>query len=218
MSCSKTVPLDDPSAASPPSWRKVETAGEAIWRPEGSQSSVSDSIAQIRQDCAQQVRDAHSAGVREGEANAKRLAAAELEPLIARLCATIEELGALRARLRHEAEADLVKLALAIARRVLRRELSVDPDALEGLVRSAVDKLQGQELVRVRVHPSQAESVMAGLRKTTAGSAIEVVADASREPGAVIFETTRGNLDASVESQLQEIERGLADRLRKHSS
>ncbi len=38
-----------------------------------------------------------------------------------------------------------------------------------------------------------------------------------REPGAVVFETERGNLDASVESQLQEIERGLADRLRRQS-
>jgi flagellar biosynthesis/type III secretory pathway protein FliH len=42
-----------------------------------------------------------------------------------------------------------------------------------------------------------------------------VVADASREPGTVIFETARGNLDASVDAQLQEIERGLVDRLRK---
>jgi len=33
----------------------------------------------------------------------------------------------------------------------------------------------------------------------------------------VLFETPRGNLDAGVESQLQEIERGLADRLRKQS-
>jgi flagellar biosynthesis/type III secretory pathway protein FliH len=44
-----------------------------------------------------------------------------------------------------------------------------------------------------------------------------VLADPSRELGTVIFETQRGNLDASVESQLQEIERGLADRLRRHS-
>jgi flagellar biosynthesis/type III secretory pathway protein FliH len=32
-----------------------------------------------------------------------------------------------------------------------------------------------------------------------------------------VFESARGNLDASIESQLQEIERGLADRLRKQS-
>jgi flagellar assembly protein FliH len=46
---------------------------------------------------------------------------------------------------------------------------------------------------------------------------VEVVADSSRSPGDVIFETERGYLDASVDSQLQEIERGLADRLRKNT-
>jgi len=46
---------------------------------------------------------------------------------------------------------------------------------------------------------------------------VEVVPDASREPGTLIFETERGNLDASVESQLEEIERGLADRLQNQS-
>jgi flagellar biosynthesis/type III secretory pathway protein FliH len=46
---------------------------------------------------------------------------------------------------------------------------------------------------------------------------VEVIADPSRAVGTVIFETQHGNLDASVESQLQEIERGLADRLRRQS-
>ena len=41
---------------------------------------------------------------------------------VERLARTIDELAGLRPRLRREAEADMVKLALAIARRVLRRE------------------------------------------------------------------------------------------------
>jgi flagellar assembly protein FliH len=44
---------------------------------------------------------------------------------------------------------------------------------------------------------------------------IEVLADSRLEPGAVIFETARGNLDASIETQLQEIQRGLSDRLHR---
>jgi flagellar biosynthesis/type III secretory pathway protein FliH len=44
-----------------------------------------------------------------------------------------------------------------------------------------------------------------------------VIPDATLAPGSVVFETNQGNLDASVESQLQEIERGLADHLRKQS-
>jgi flagellar assembly protein FliH len=111
----------------------------------------------------------------------------------------------------------MVRLSLAIARRILRREMSVDPEAMHGLVLGALEKLQSQEIHRVRVHPSRAAAVDACLRQNLPGTSVEVVADPSREPGTVIFETTRGNLDASVDCQLQEIERGLADRLNRPS-
>jgi len=109
----------------------------------------------------------------------------------------------------------MVKLSLAIAQRVLRRELAIDPEALHGLVLAALEKLQGQELCRVKVHPSQAAAIKAALQKSVTGNPVEVVSDGSREPGTAIFETKRGNLDASVDTQLREIERGLADCLRR---
>jgi flagellar assembly protein FliH len=155
--------------------------------------------------------------LRDGEAAGLSRATAELQPVMQRLARSIEELGQMRARLRSEAEADLVRLSLAIARRVLRRELSIDPDALRGVVVAALEKLHAQEICRVRVHPAHAGMVGACLREAVAGCGAEVIADPSREPGDVVFETERGNLDASVDSQLLEIERGLADRLRKHS-
>ncbi len=161
----------------------------------------------------QRIQEAHAAGVREGEAAGRGRASAELQPVIERLSRTIQEIAGLRARMRREAEGDLLRLATAIARRILRREIMVDPDAMHGLVLGALEKLQSQEITRVRVHPAHAALVTACLRQMVAGSPVEVVADPSREPGAVIFETDRGNLDASVESQLREIERGLADRL-----
>jgi flagellar assembly protein FliH len=100
---------------------------------------------------------------------------------------------------------------------VLRREIALDPEALHGLILGALQKLHGQEITRVKVHPSQASALTACLRQNLDAEKVEVIADPSREVGAVIFETPRGNLDAGVESQLQEIERGLADRLRKQS-
>ena len=174
-------------------------------------------IAQLQQQFEQKAREAHEAGLREGEQAAGARARADLQSFHERLARTIEDTGRLRARLRKEAEADVVKLALAIARRVLRRELAVDPEALRGLVLAALEKLEGQEVTRVKVHPSHVEPVTAFLRQSPGASKIEVVGDASREPGAAIFETTRGNLDASVDSLLQEVERGLTDLLRRHA-
>ena len=134
-----------------------------------------------------------------------------------RLARSVHEMASLRAEMRREAEADMLRLALEIARRILRREMAVDPDALRGLVLAALEKLQGQEISRVKVHPSHAALVSDLLRKSEAGHPVEVIADASREPGTVIFESERGNLDASVDAQLREIERGLADCLRRRA-
>ena len=198
-------------AATPMVWQQVPAP------PQGAQLDSATGATQLQRQCEQRIREAHAAGLREGEAAGQSRAAAELQPVIQRLAHSIEELGNMRARLRGEAEADLVRLALAIARRVLRRELSIDPDALRGLVVAALEKLHSQEICRVRVHPSHAGLVGACLREAVAGAGAEVIADPSRELGDVVFETERGNLDASVDSQLLEIERGLVDRLRKRS-
>jgi flagellar assembly protein FliH len=133
------------------------------------------------------------------------------------LCQSIEEISGMRARLRREAEEDVVQLALAVARRILARELAVDPEAIRGLVIGALERLRGQEISRVRVHPAHAAAVRSCLQQMCSGTAVEVAADSTCAPGTVVVETPRGRLDASVDSQLREIERGLADRLRRRS-
>lgn len=154
---------------------------------------------------------AREAAFREGEAAGMARSASRLDPLVARFSQTIEQLASQRSRLRREAEQDLVKLAVAIARRVLHREMSVDPQALLGVVRAALDKLDAREVHRVRFNPEDLE-ILRG--RVDAGRSVELTGDPALERGAVIFETTRGVLDASVETQLGEIERGLADLVR----
>ena len=68
--------------------------------------------------------------------------------------AAIDELGGLRAAPAARGRGGHVKLALAIARRVLHRELAVDPDALHGLVLAALEKLQAPG-DRPRARPSR---------------------------------------------------------------
>lgn len=197
-------------------WRQVGAAFAPATAPEkDAPPDTAGQLAQLEAQFQQKVRDAHAAGIREGEISGRNRAGAELQPVLERLTRSIQEISNLRTRLRREAESDVVQLALAIARRVVRREIVTDPDALRGLVIAALEKLQGQEISRVKVHPSHAAMVKASLQQLLSGGLVEVLADSSRELGAVVFETARGNLDASVDTQLQEIERGLTDRLRK---
>ena len=162
----------------------------------------------------QRIREARDAGRKEGEATARQAAQAELQRVLQNLGSAIQQVVDLRPRLRMEAEADVVRLAVAIAKRVVHRELSIDPDTIIGLVRVGLEKLRQQEVTRVSVHPDHQAAVKGCLAASSSASQVEVKGDLTRERGTIVFETNRGNLDVSIETQLREIERGLTDRLR----
>ena len=149
---------------------------------------------------------------REGEAAGRQAAEAEVQPVLQRLAASIQQVSELPGRLRAQAEGDLVKLAVAIAQRILQRELNVDPEVIAGLVRVGLEKVRVQDVMRVRVCPDHLSAVKECLTRSGAGH-VEVSADPAQDRGGMIFETSRGNLDVSIATQLREIERGLTDRL-----
>jgi flagellar assembly protein FliH len=174
-------------------------------------------LAEVEQQAERRVREARQAGIKEGEQAGRKAAEGEMRATIEKLAAAIHETAALRPGIMARAEATLVKLAIAIARRVLHREMSVDPDALQALVHLLLQKVQAQEVLRVRIFPEHQAMLRAALERLPGGSQIEIRPDASLGRGGVLFETTRGTLDAGVDTQLGEVERGLTDRLHKCS-
>jgi flagellar assembly protein FliH len=198
------LPLGPPDSPGP---RDASTAPETAIPLEELEARHSAELEAARQ-------EAFRKGLEEG----RRQPAAQLDASLARLARSIEEIAGLKPRLRAEAERELVHIALAIARRILRRELHVDPDAILGLAKAALEKASLREVADIRLHPSHAPAIRAHLARIGAPEAIRIHEDASLEPGAVIVETARGAIDASLETQLDEISRGLADALAGGSS
>ncbi len=158
-------------------------------------------------------REAYETGVRDGVAQVKAETEQQLREVAQRLADSIAEITNMRGDAIREAEADVVKLSLAIAHRILHREVSIDSSALEALVRSALEKLRSQEVHRVRIHPDHEQLIRSCLAQTGRHPGIEVVPDPSLLRGGIIFDLSRGSMDASVETQLAEIERGFADQI-----
>lgn len=156
-------------------------------------------------------REGEAAGFRDGEAAGAARANSSIEPLLQQLTRTIQDLASYRGRFRKEAEQDLVKLAVAVARKILHRELTVDPNAILALVRVVLETIDAREVHRVRLHPADAAVVEKHLASIGVPQQLVVTADPTLERGAAVFDTARGNLDASVQTQLAEIERGFAD-------
>ncbi len=160
-------------------------------------------------------REAYQRGFAEGKTLGKEQATAEVQPVLERLSRCLSEVSALRPRMRRDAEKDLVGLSIAIARRVLHRELTLDPESIEGLIKVALDRLESRELCTVRVHPDQEATSRILLDRFANSHKIEIISDKSLRLGDVLLETAHGSIDASVDAQLNEIERGFADRLQK---
>lgn len=155
---------------------------------------------------------ARKQGYEAGRAETEQKTRAELEAVLARMAAAIGELAGTRSEMRRRAEQDVVKLALLIAKRVLHRELTVDENAMTALARVAFETLARAEKYKVTVHPRFAPTITAALPPGLA-SRVRVEPDPGREAGTLLIESPDGLTDASIDTQLEEIGRGLTDRL-----
>ena len=128
----------------------------------------------------------------------------------ARLGSTLAAFTAQRAAYFKRVESEVVQLSLAIARKILHREASLDPTLLSGLVRIAIDRLGVETPVRVRV----ASGAVANWRRSAApAGSYEVVEDADLADGECVVETSLGKANFGIEAQLKEIERSFLDLL-----
>ncbi len=179
----------------------------------GESARLRTQISELNSTREQDLRQAYESGVRTAEAASRQQAQEQVRIVVEKLTDAVTRISSLRNETIARAEADTMRLAIEIARRILHREVAVDPSSLHALIKAALDKLQSQEIYRVRIHPELDGVLRACLREAGRTQAIEVVSDPTLPQGGAIFEISRGALDASVETQLREIERGLTDRL-----
>lgn len=153
-------------------------------------------------------REAFARGYAEGEAAGVAVAARQLDAQHARLAQAIEELAGLRDRLTERTERQVVELALAVAGRILHREVSLDRDLLLVMARVALDRLGDVPAATIRLHPDDEAAVRRG-RSDWPQGAIEVVADSSVRPGGCVVQSAAGDVDLGVDAQLREVSTAL---------
>jgi flagellar assembly protein FliH len=202
--------LGEPTPDSPPVSACVDAAATAARA-----ASQEDLQAQER---AIQTRVMVEAGRAEARAATRRELEGVFEDRIAaerqRIAIVCSEFMRDRARYFADAEEQVVKLALAIAARVLHRESMMDPLLLSGAVRVAIAKVEEGSAVSLRVRPGEA-GMWREVFPPESEPAIEIVGDERMEQGEVVLETVIGRVELGVAVQLEEIEQGFFDLLQR---
>ncbi|MFO0565955.1 MAG: FliH/SctL family protein [Polyangiaceae bacterium] len=123
--------------------------------------------------------------------------------LVAALAGAIEQVSRARAEVLTVTAGQLAELAAMIARRVLSRELSVEPAVIHGLVREGLDALGEHDHVVVRLgtgFSSMLDEVRSRLEHV--GTRAEVRVSAELGDYGCVVETELGSVDESIETRL----------------
>jgi flagellar assembly protein FliH len=192
----------------------AELAGTA--NPASASMVMPTPDATPREALAQNESSAREAGRREGEAQARAAFDGQLAILRKSAGSALAEFARQREAYFRQVEGEVVRLALNIARKILRREAQVDPLLLAGMVRVVLEKIEGGTKVIVRVHPEQVSECRAYFAQHMEPRQVpEVVEDISLPLNQCILQSELGTTELGAEVELKEIEQGLFDLLER---
>lgn len=133
---------------------------------------------------------------------------------LARAAAALAQAAAERDRLLQAAGDDLVRLALAVAKEILGREVERD-GAVEAAAAAALSAVRHRRQVTLRVHPGDACALRREAGRLGAlmarAPALAICEDPAVGRGGLVVETEAGTLDARLATRLEEVEAALLE-------
>lgn len=199
--------------------------GEAISIIAAAREKAAAVVAAAGEDAAKLRREAYDEGYEkgfaEGRVNGEAAGLEQARGAIAEAADKASQILALARQQADEAfaaaERQVVELALAVASKVLAREVAENPTVILPIVKAALEKVQDQEQITIRVNPECYELVLAARPELQAGLAraasVAVVADGALKDGDCIVETPYGTVDARIDTQLELVKAAVKDLL-----
>lgn len=190
-------------------WDLPSVEGAPLPRPGAKGVNVMHLSAVEREAWQHGFKDGHVEGVRKGEAElARRIAdvdvkIAALEAIMGTLARPLDELDT-------EVETELTRLALAIAKHLVRRELKIDPAQIIGIIRSTVRLLPlSARNIRIHLHPDDAAIVREKLARGSGEQEWQLAEDPLMARGGCRLTTDTSSIDARFEAGVAAVLSGL---------
>jgi len=176
-------------------------------RQHGARDLVLPSVLAERASVAE--REGYDSGFSEGVVAGRDAARRLTDAHHARLTTTIDELTSLRTAMLHRSEMDIVRLALAIAERIVRREIRINRPVLLTMAQAAARKLGENCLVTIQMHPDDLLAATHGRGPGPEEGPVRLTADTTVPLGGCLVQSAFGTIDVGMDAQMREIVREL---------
>lgn len=126
----------------------------------------------------------------------------------------LEEARHTKIKMFEECEADIIRLVMAVAKKVIATELSLNPHIIAGVIREAISFLDQPENVTVYVNPADLDVVLQAIKLEVSeynGNNLRVLPDESISNGGCILESEAGTVDARMETRIGGVETALLE-------
>jgi flagellar assembly protein FliH len=149
-------------------------------------------------------------GCADGERAGFELASKEQEPLLESLREALLKLKNLRGVTYQKIEKEVVELALAIARKVVCREIEMDHEVVVCVAREALARIEDPGKIKIKMNPQDLQFInetkykLSDLIGNIDNFSLEGEENIQR--GGCIIETNLGEIDARIENQIQAVE------------
>ena len=148
---------------------------------------------------------------------ANNLVEERLSTLVPAMSDILGELASARNQFRLDWETELVGVAVAIAEKIVRRSLQLQPDLALGVVEQAVELAMGSTSLQIQLNPNDLEllcdRIRGAVQDSSRGVEVRLIADADVSPGGCLIATDRGHIDARLETMLERISSELLEGL-----
>jgi flagellar assembly protein FliH len=147
--------------------------------------------------------EAHKEAFEQGLAEGREAGKAEIRAQVERLSGMFYDLAKPFEELDADVERELLTLAMALARQIVRRELKTDPTQIIGIIREAISALPvATREVRVHLHPEDAAVVREHLAPTENERAWSIIEDPVMARGGCQITSATSRIDARLETRL----------------
>lgn len=185
---------------------KVAVTGVTLWTVPSVETAAPNPKVPTVGGLVDLQEEAHKEAFAQGLAEGREAGKAEVKAQVERIAGMFYDLAKPFEQLDHEVERELLTLAMALARQIVRRELKTDPTQIIGIIREAIAALPvAAREVRVHLHPEDAAVVRENLAPTESERAWTMVEDPVMARGGCQVTTTTSRVDARLETRLGSI-------------
>jgi len=191
-------------------WSNLQTPEDSRVMKEKEKKEEEKTLKRAKEKALLIEKEAYEKGFAQGEKDGLELGQKKFETVLDSFRQILLELDRLRGNLYKEHEREMVQLIFAIARKILRHDLPLPEEVIKETLGAAFQYVIEPRKIAVHLNPkdhqyllSHADALPCGRNEEAKG--IKMVPDPAITRGGCFLKTSFGDIDATLESQLDQI-------------